>query len=103
MNFTFRKSIFGRFIFAGTTKGNVAEAGRGETKKYYSGQYTVIAYAADGTRTAFFGSGSEKNSLSKVNNLFIGWRHRCEEAAADTRFGKTFFEKTRAEESSAVN
>ena len=66
MNFTFGKSIFGRFIFVGTTKGNVAEAGRGETKKYYSGQYTVIAYAADGTRTAFFGSGSEKNSLSKV-------------------------------------
>ena len=44
------------------------------------------------------GKSSLKNSLSKVNNLFIGWRHRCEEAAADTRFGKTFFEKTRAEE-----
>lgn len=40
---------------------------------------------------------SLKNALSKVNNLFVDWRHRCEESSTDARFGKTFFEKERAE------
>lgn len=66
MNFNFGRSLFGRFIFAGKTGDKANETPKGETKKYYSGQYTVIAYAPDGTRTAFFGSGSEKNSLSKL-------------------------------------
>lgn len=66
MNFSFGRSLFGRFIFAGKTGNDASEHPKGETKKYYPGQYTVIAYAEDGTRTAFFGSGSEKNSLSKV-------------------------------------
>lgn len=66
MNFSFGRSLFGRFIFAGKTGNDANEHPKGETKKYYPGQYTVIAYAEDGTRTAFFGSGSEKNSLSKV-------------------------------------
>lgn len=66
MSFNFGRSIFGRFIFAGKTGGKTQGEGKDETRKYYPGQYTVIAYAGDGTKTAFFGSGSEKNALSKV-------------------------------------
>ena len=44
------------------------------------------------------GKSSLKNALTKVNNIFIEWRHRCEEAPGDSRFGKTYFEKTRAED-----
>lgn len=66
MNFSFGRGLFGRFVFAGKTGNNANEHPKGEIKQYYPGQYTVIAYAEDGTRTAFFGSGSEKNSLSKV-------------------------------------
>ena len=66
MNFNFGRGVLGRFIFAGKIGGKTNETPKGETKKYYTGLYTVIAYADDGTRTAFFGSGSEKNSLSKV-------------------------------------
>ena len=44
------------------------------------------------------GKSSLKNALTKVNNLFIEWRHRCEETAGDDRFGRTFFENTRADD-----
>lgn len=40
---------------------------------------------------------SLKNALNKVNELFLDWRHRCEESCAEARFGKTFFEKERAD------
>ena len=38
------------------------------------------------------GKSSLKNALTKINNLFIEWRHRCEEAE-----GRTFFERERAD------
>lgn len=38
------------------------------------------------------GKSSLKNALTKVNNLFIDWRHRCEETGS-----RTFFEPARAE------
>lgn len=43
------------------------------------------------------GKSSLKTALSKVNNYFIEWRHRCEEAASgqDARFGQTLFESSR--------
>lgn len=44
------------------------------------------------------GKSSLKNALTKVNNIFIEWRHRCEEVLGDSRFGRTYFEKSRAEE-----
>ena len=44
------------------------------------------------------GKSSLKNALQTVNTLFLNWRRRCEEAAGDDRFGKTFFEEKRAEE-----
>lgn len=44
------------------------------------------------------GKSSLKNALTKVNNIFIEWRHRCEEALGDSRFGRTYFEKSRAED-----
>lgn len=44
------------------------------------------------------GRSSLKNALQKVNNLFLEWRHRCESEQENGRFGKTFFEKKRAEE-----
>ena len=44
------------------------------------------------------GKSSLKNALIKVNNIFIEWRHRCEEVLGDSRFGRTYFEKSRAED-----
>ena len=44
------------------------------------------------------GKSSLKNALTKVNNIFIEWRHRCEEILGDSRFGRTYFEKSRAED-----
>lgn len=44
------------------------------------------------------GKSSLKNALAKVNNIFIEWRHRCEEVLDDSRFGRTYFEKSRAED-----
>ena len=44
------------------------------------------------------GKSSLKNTLTKVNNIFIEWRHRCEEVLGDSRFGRTYFEKSRAED-----
>lgn len=57
------------------------------------------------TKSAFYdakkrlgkGKSALKNALTKVNNLFIEWRHRCEETPGDSRFGRTFFEESRAE------
>ena len=57
------------------------------------------------TKTSFYeakkllgkGKSSLKNALTKVNDIFIEWRHRCEEAPGDSRFGRTFFEKSRAD------
>lgn len=65
MSTIFGRSLFGQLIYAG--KDN---RGRGDvdtsTPDYYAGQFTVIAYSKDGTKTAYFGSGSEKNALSKM-------------------------------------
>lgn len=67
MNIRFGGGFFGRFLYAGKTNriGN-ANDGKGEVRKYYPNQFTVIAYAENGTKTAFFGSGIEKNPLSRV-------------------------------------
>ena len=43
------------------------------------------------------GKSSLKNALTRVNQLFIDWRHRCEEQAGDSRYGKTIFERERSE------
>ena len=67
MNILFGTGLFGRYIFKGKTgNGGDGDSGRGKTRKYYEGQFTVIAYAEDGTKTAFFGSGIEKNPLYKL-------------------------------------
>ena len=57
-------------------------------------------HSASLCKSAFFdarkrlgkGKSSLKNALTKINNLFIEWRHRCEEAE-----GRTFFERERAD------
>lgn len=41
------------------------------------------------------GKSSLKNALTKINNHFIDWRHRCEENSGEDRFAGTFFEKDR--------
>ena len=64
MNILFGKNLFGRFIFGGSTNdqnGGTAVVPT-PTHEYYPGQYVVYAYAADGTRTAMFGSGIEDNA-----------------------------------------
>lgn len=43
------------------------------------------------------GKSSLKNALTKINNRFIDWRHRCEENSGEDRFAGTFFEKDRDE------
>ena len=57
-------------------------------------------HSASLCKSAFFdarkrlgkGKSSLKNALTKINNLFIEWRHRCEEAE-----GRTFFARERAD------
>ena len=69
MNILFGKNLFGRFIFGGSTNdqnGGTAVVPT-PTHEYYPGQYVVYAYAADGTRTAMFGSGIEDNALSSLS------------------------------------
>lgn len=68
MNHQFGNSVFGRFLYAGHVEqvGHHSD-GKGEIHRYYPDQFTVIAYADNGTKTAFFGSGIEKNPLSKVS------------------------------------
>lgn len=66
MNFIFGKGLFGRWIFAGRIGKGSKDNGRGEVLEYYPDQYAVYAYKSDGTRTAYFGSGSEQNVLSKL-------------------------------------
>lgn len=39
------------------------------------------------------GKSSLKQALQRVNDLFVEWRHRCENEEGSSRFGKTFFEK----------
>ena len=60
MNIRFGGGFFGRFLYAGKTN----RIGKGEVRKCYPNQFTVIAYAENGTKTAFFGSGIEKNPLA---------------------------------------
>lgn len=43
------------------------------------------------------GKSTLKTALQRVNELFIEWRHRCEALPGDARFGRTFFETSRAE------
>lgn len=67
-----------------------------------AGICTVPAFAKAPSMTQKSGWGkgksSLKNALTKVNNIFIEWRHRCEEVLGDSRFGRTYFEKSRAED-----
>ena len=56
------------FIYAGNGgKSGKPSDGKGTVRKYYPNQFTVIAYAENGTKTAFFGSGIENNTLSKLS------------------------------------
>ena len=68
MNIRFGSGFFGRFIYAGNGgKSGKPSDGKGTVRKYYPNQFTVIAYAENGTKTAFFGSGIENNTLSKLS------------------------------------
>lgn len=68
MSTMFGRSLFGHLIYAGPKKG---ESGSRtvdtSTLDFYPGQFTVIAYNKNGTKTAYFGSGVERNALSKVS------------------------------------
>lgn len=78
-NLVYGRGLYGKSIYAGKLSGGAGENGRGQTLEFYPGQFTVIAYAKDGTRTAIFGNGSEGNALSKlkfdINETGCG---RCE-------------------------
>lgn len=65
-NFIFKRGLFGRWIFAGNAKGSAGNSEHVKVHEFYPGQYVVYAYKKDGTRTAIFGGGSEKNALNKV-------------------------------------
>ena len=69
----------------------------GRTRDMHSAALNKSAFY-DAKKRLGKGKSSLKNALTKVNNIFIEWRHRCEEAPGDSRFGKTYFEKTRAED-----
>lgn len=66
MNLLYGKELLGRWILAGKTGGAANGVKPGQTLEFYPGQYTVTAYAPDGTKTAVFGNGSEANALAKV-------------------------------------
>lgn len=68
MNFIYGRSLFGRAVYAGPLagSGSKGDGSRETTHEYYPGQFTVIAYNKDGTKTAVFGSGAESNALSKL-------------------------------------
>ncbi len=61
-------------------------------------------HSASLTKSAFYdakkrlgkGKSSLKNALTKVNNLFIEWRHRVRKRPATAAL-RTFFEESRAE------
>lgn len=58
-------------------------------------------HSASLTKSAFYdakkrlgkGKSSLKNALTKVNNLFIEWRHRCEETPATAALAEPFLKK----------
>ena len=57
----------------------------------YSAQFAKSSLT-EAKRALGKGKSSLKNALTKINNLFIEWRHRCEEAE-----GRTFFARERAD------
>lgn len=65
-NLIFGRTTYGRWIFAGPITGDDGSGERGKIHEDYPGQYVVYAYKPNGTRTAIFGCGSEKNALNKV-------------------------------------
>ncbi|WP_297018145.1 hypothetical protein [uncultured Dialister sp.] len=67
MNIVFGRRLFGRWIFSGNV-GSDKQGGRpeNEVREFYPGEYSIYAYAKNGTRTAIFGSNTENNALSKV-------------------------------------
>lgn len=68
MSTMFGRSLFGHLIYAGPKKGeSSSRTVDTSTLDFYPGQFTVIAYNKNGTKTAYFGSGVERNALSKVS------------------------------------
>lgn len=66
MNLLFGRKIFGRHIFAGSIK--TSNGGNDNTpSKFLPGVFKIIAYNSDGTKTAIFGAGAEKNAVSEFN------------------------------------
>lgn len=67
MNFLYGSAIYGRSIYGGYLLGDNGGNDPNVVHEYYPNQYIVIAYAADGTITAMFGSGMEENALSELS------------------------------------
>lgn len=69
-NLIYGRQRFGRYIYAGT----VGTAGSGpgpgpspsDKSEYLPNIYSIIAYNSDGTKSAYFGSGSESNNIKKL-------------------------------------
>lgn len=69
-NLIYGRQRFGRYIYAGTvgTAGSGPGPGPGPSDKssYLPNIYSIIAYNSDGTKSAYFGSGSESNNIKKL-------------------------------------
>lgn len=65
MNFIYGRHKYGRYKFAQPIIFAGGSSGGGEYT-YLPDLYTVIAYAADGTKTAIFGAGAEENTIKKL-------------------------------------
>lgn len=68
-NLRFGIRHFGKFAFAAPT--NIVDEGGGDLPddkiNYLPGIHAVIAYNKDGTKTAIFGAGSERDSIESMN------------------------------------
>lgn len=69
-NLIYGRQRFGRYIYAGTVKtagsGPGPEPGPSDKSEYLPNIYSIIAYNPDGTKSAYFGSGSESNNIKKL-------------------------------------
>lgn len=67
-NLRYGRRLFGRHIFAGSIK----TAGGDDTpSKFLPGVFKIIAYNADGTKSAIFGAGANNNAVSEFNFKII--------------------------------
>lgn len=65
-NLIFGRYHYGRYRWAGVVKQGQGPGPTPTTTTYLPNTFTVVAYAADGTKTAIYGAGAESNALKSL-------------------------------------